>query len=161
MNPEIKDFFSHETMFTNSKNIENYPVLCNVKGFMVKLFANMGSIKKQSEIFLLGNSITEFSKSFAETRISPGTRRRERTVLYILREGLRTNCAPTRIRMDKLTVNWLELCRTDRKDEMNRQYLLRVVLQPSSLGFRCSLYSCVENTTELFMIFAPILDFQF
>ena len=35
MNPEIKDFFSHETMFTNSKNIENYPVLCNVKGFMV------------------------------------------------------------------------------------------------------------------------------
>ena len=46
MNPEIKDFFSHETMFTNSKNIENYPVLCNVKGFMVKLFANMGSIKK-------------------------------------------------------------------------------------------------------------------
>jgi len=37
MNPKIKDFFSHETMFTNSKNIENYPVLCNVKGFMVKV----------------------------------------------------------------------------------------------------------------------------
>ena len=49
MNPEIKDFFSHETMFTNSKNIENYPVLCNVKGFMVKLFANMGSIKKNNQ----------------------------------------------------------------------------------------------------------------
>lgn len=120
----------------------------------------MGSIIKQSEIFLLGNSITEFSKSFAETRISPGTRRRERTVLYILGEGLRTNCGLSRIRMDKLTVNCLELCRTDRKDEMNRKYLLRVVLQPSSLGFRCSLYSSVENTTE-FMIFAPILAFQF
>ena len=48
MNPEIKDFFSHETMFTNSINIENYPVLCNVKGFMVKLFANMGSIIKKT-----------------------------------------------------------------------------------------------------------------